>query len=66
MFLNSVLVANVRCMLALNCNFEVKFIRRQTNMAAHSLARETISYASRQVNLFMILLVFVFVHFLSI
>ena len=35
-------------------------------MAAHSLARETISYASRQVNLFMILLVFVFVHFLSI
>jgi len=44
----SVIVANIRRILALHCKFEVKFIRRQANMAAHSLARMAMSYASRQ------------------
>jgi len=45
----SITVANIRRILALHCKFEVKFIRRQTNMAAYSLAIMAMSYASRQV-----------------
>ena len=47
----STLVARTRIMriLALHCNFEEQFVWKQAHMAAHSLAREALSYASRQV-----------------
>jgi len=47
----STLVARTRIMriLTLHCNFEVQFVRKQAHMAAHSIARLALSYASRQV-----------------
>jgi ribonuclease HI len=33
------LVSPIKSILVLHPNFEVKFVRRQTNMAAHTLAR---------------------------
>jgi hypothetical protein len=42
-------VCNIRNVLALNPNFVVKFIKRQTNMVAHKLARAAIVWASRYV-----------------
>jgi len=35
--------------LSLHFNFELKFVRRQTNMVAHNLAREAYSLASHQI-----------------
>jgi len=42
------IVTEINRLLSLNSNFVVKFIRRQTNMVAHSLARAAISYDSLQ------------------
>jgi ribonuclease HI len=43
----SVLISDIKLLLAANPNFEVKFVKRQTNMVAHSLARATYSMSSR-------------------
>jgi ribonuclease HI len=43
----SMLVSLINNMLAFDQNFMVRFIKRQANMAAHSLARAAISWASR-------------------
>jgi len=45
----NVYVNSTQSILALNRTFEVKFIRRQANVIAHSLARAAIYYASHQV-----------------
>jgi ribonuclease HI len=45
----SSIICNIRNVLALNPNFVVKFIKRQTNMVAHKLARAAIVWASRYV-----------------
>jgi len=45
----SVIVSSIKFMLALFFNFEVKFVRRQVNMAAHLIARTTCSWLSRHV-----------------
>ncbi|GAU22732.1 hypothetical protein TSUD_138570 [Trifolium subterraneum] len=42
------LVSSIRNSLSSLSNFEVKFVRRQANMVAHSLARAAISWASHQ------------------
>lgn len=39
------IVNSIRCLLNLHCNFEVKFIRREANMVAHSLTRAANSFA---------------------
>jgi ribonuclease HI len=39
----SLLISNIRSLLSLVSNFEVKFVKRQTNMVAHTLARATYS-----------------------
>jgi ribonuclease HI len=49
---NSEFQAIVSCIvtsLALHSNFKVKFIRRQANMVAHTLARATCSWASHRI-----------------
>jgi len=38
------IVSSIKSMLALFFNFEVKFVRRQANMTAHTIARATCSY----------------------
>jgi ribonuclease HI len=43
----SLLVSNINNFLACNQNFLVKFVRRQANMVAHTLARAAISWARR-------------------
>jgi ribonuclease HI len=43
----SLLVSNIINFLACNQNFLVKFVRRQANMAAHTLARAAISWSRR-------------------
>jgi hypothetical protein len=42
----SSLVASIREILFVFSDFEVKFVRRQANMVAHSLARAVVSWAS--------------------
>jgi ribonuclease HI len=42
-------ICNIRNALSLNSNFVVKFIKRQTNMVAHTLARVATVWASRYV-----------------
>ncbi|XP_024630414.1 uncharacterized protein [Medicago truncatula] len=44
-----VIVSKIRGLLALHYNFEVKFVRRQANMVAHTLAKATISNVNRHV-----------------
>jgi ribonuclease HI len=41
------IVTCIRQLLSSFTNFKVKFIRRQANMVAHTLARAAISWASR-------------------
>jgi ribonuclease HI len=41
------ILSSIRALLHCNANFEVKFSRRQANMAAHTLARAIISWSSR-------------------
>jgi hypothetical protein len=43
----SFLVAHINNLLASSSNFLVKFIKRQTNMVAHTLAMAVISWSSR-------------------
>jgi ribonuclease HI len=43
----STIIRNVKCILLSNPNFMVKFIKRQANMVAHTLARADISWSSR-------------------
>jgi ribonuclease HI len=43
----SVIISNINNILSCNTNFMVKFIRRQANMVAHTLARAAISWSSR-------------------
>jgi hypothetical protein len=42
----SAIICNVQNMLSLNSNFEVKFIKRQTNIVTHKLAKVTTSWTS--------------------
>jgi len=46
----NMIINHIRRCLELQCNFEVKFIWRQANLVAHSLARVANSYASHQVH----------------
>jgi ribonuclease HI len=43
----SLLVSSINNFLACNQNFLVKFVRRQANMVAHTLARAAISWSRR-------------------
>ncbi|GAU31898.1 hypothetical protein TSUD_270830 [Trifolium subterraneum] len=43
----SLLISSIKSILVLNPNFEVKFVKRQANMIAHSLARVAYSMSSR-------------------
>jgi ribonuclease HI len=43
----SSLICHIQNVLLCNPNFMVKFIKRQTNMVAHTLARAAIAWASR-------------------
>jgi ribonuclease HI len=45
----SSLINNIRNVLMLNSNFVVKFVKRQANMVAHSLARAAVLWSSRYV-----------------
>jgi len=49
------IVSNIIYQLSLHSNFDVKFVRRQTNMVAHTLARTVCSCTSHR--FFFILLV---------
>jgi ribonuclease HI len=40
-------ISSIKALLQCNPNYEVKFVRRQANMAAHTLARAAISWTSR-------------------
>jgi ribonuclease HI len=44
----SILISNIKNLLLLNNNFEVKFVKRQTNTIAHFLARTAYSISSRR------------------
>jgi len=44
-----VIVSSIIYQLALHSNFEVKFIRRQVNMVAHTLARAACSWVSYRI-----------------
>ncbi|CAJ2667453.1 unnamed protein product [Trifolium pratense] len=43
----SIIISNIKNLLLLNSNFEVKFVKRQANLVAHKLARVAKSWASR-------------------
>jgi ribonuclease HI len=43
----SSLISSIKSLLHFHSNFEVKFTKRQANMAAHSLARAACSWSSR-------------------
>jgi ribonuclease HI len=43
----SSLISSIKLLLHVHSNFEVKFTKRQANMAAHSLARAACSWSSR-------------------
>jgi len=43
------IVSRINYQLSLHSNFKVKFIRRQANMAAHTLARAACSWASHRI-----------------
>jgi ribonuclease HI len=43
----STIICNIKNLLLLNPNFEVKFVKRQANSVAHKLARAANSWASR-------------------
>jgi len=44
----NVIVSSIIYQLCLHFNFEVKFVRRQANMVAHTLARTACSWASHR------------------
>jgi ribonuclease HI len=43
----SLIISQINNILRCNPNFEVKFIKRQANMVAHTLARAAISWSRR-------------------
>jgi ribonuclease HI len=43
----SIIVSNINNILSCNQNFMVKFVKRQANMVAHTLARAAISWSRR-------------------
>jgi ribonuclease HI len=43
----SIFISHINNVLSCNPNFVVKFIKRQANMVAHTLARAAISWSSR-------------------
>jgi hypothetical protein len=43
----SSIISKIKCMLSMRNDFEVKSIRRQANMVAHTLARAAVSWPSR-------------------
>ncbi|MCI19614.1 trypsin/chymotrypsin inhibitor, partial [Trifolium medium] len=43
----SIIINKIRCMLSLHPDFEVKSIRRQANMVAHTFAKAAVSWSSR-------------------
>jgi ribonuclease HI len=45
----SSIIYKIKCMLSLNVGFEVKPIRRQANMIAHTIARAAISWSRRRI-----------------
>ncbi|GAU49043.1 hypothetical protein TSUD_237000 [Trifolium subterraneum] len=45
----SSIIHKIKCMLSFNSDFEVKSVRRQANMVAHTIARAAISWPSRYV-----------------
>jgi ribonuclease HI len=45
----SMLISYIKSLLLLHSNFEVKFVKRQTNMVAQSLARAAYSMSSRYI-----------------
>jgi ribonuclease HI len=45
----SAIVSSIIYQLSLHSNFEVKFVRRQANMVAHSLARVACSWVSHRI-----------------
>jgi ribonuclease HI len=45
----SSIIYKIKCMLSLNVGFEVKPIRRQANMIAHTIARAAISWSRRHI-----------------
>jgi ribonuclease HI len=45
----SVLISDIKSLLDANSNFEVKFVKRQANMVAHSLARAAYSMTSHNI-----------------
>jgi hypothetical protein len=45
----SAIVSSIIYQLSLHSNFEVKFVRRQANMVAHTLARAACSWASHRI-----------------
>jgi ribonuclease HI len=45
----SVLISDIKSILEANPNFEVKFVKRQANMVAQSLARAAYSMTSRSI-----------------
>ena len=47
------IVSNIIYQLSLHFNFEVKFVRRQANMVAHTLAGAVCSWVSHRIFLFL-------------
>jgi hypothetical protein len=45
----SILISHIKCILLLNNNFEVKFVKRQTNMVVRSLIRVAYSMFSHRI-----------------
>jgi hypothetical protein len=45
----SLLISNIKNVMSQNPNFVVKFIKRQANMVAHTIARAAISWPSRYI-----------------
>jgi len=44
-----IIVSNIIYQLSLHSNFEVKFVRRQANMVAHTLTKTTCSWVSHRI-----------------
>jgi ribonuclease HI len=44
----SIMISHIKSLLSSNDYFEVKYVKRQANMAAHSLARAAYSMSSRR------------------
>jgi hypothetical protein len=41
------IITSIKALLQCNSSFEIKFTKHQTNMAAHSLTKEVISWSRR-------------------